>query len=1050
MLNSALKLHRKTFQELSVTVFMDPCMRGWLIKETENYFSSAKRRFFALRSTSLFYYSSDTDCHSAIGAFALEGARILGMSEEAPCLLQLRLVDGFAVQLIADSPQIALQWYTAIVAVTELLSLLPETVSGTLRNSRKGADDDSQEKRRAIEQGDGEDFPVSSAVAETTTKVKSHVSRKIRTWESLPSTTELLHKKSLQSSGREVNAIEKDSEKNVVELLQSLQNRLVKSNARISALEELVRSKDLEIASLEEVAYGFLPNSDNAFKDEERRQVSFRTKLQNRLFGLNQSSKKGRESEKILANASRQNSASIDTQYGPTEIKDWRNMNEQRDAEEQILHRDTMKDGDRLARRLGSLQSDRFPGGVPDVLETKIWFGSWNMGAASAAKEPSTFVNKTWRSWVTSGKDIYCFGVQECVSDCAFDGLGKYLSAISIKDPIIRVPLKVGTDRICGRGDGSLLATKYTGVAVYCRKSLIESGAVCVLSSSTRGYGALGSKGGVGVVLSVFGSTLCLVNCHLLANNREGRSEQVSDIIEELGNELGCKNFDLTSQFHNIVWMGDLNYRLEGVSCSDVLKGIGGKEEDLRNLRERYDSLLDDIKIGKAFVKFIEPKMSEGFFPTYKMFEGRFNFDSSNGGDWKKILSDSSWPSKLYRTKYKEPIYKGGLVKERCPSWCDRILTSALTQQKPSSNFFVAKLTPEKMPGHNTDFYKAMHVKENLDISDHAPVFACFSLKSRPFVPVAVQEEGKSVPSTVEKGFSPKCIPYGRHGYVTRIYLEEVRVRIENVNTSSGSAFPNRTAEYAVFQPDRVQVLFPAPFEDGQISVPRNFISLDGDLRPAAFTWTGVKHPLLLHVVLKVNFEKHSVAQSFLGIGDKAETGQCVIALHKLRDTRNPTGSKQKVCQRLWKNGLPLSDPKGRPIMVSFTIGIISALLVMTNGGKNSVPEMVRAPWRSLLKEIESCGEEEEDSFLLQGEDKEVSLLAMEQFQMADKNQDGSISKNELVDQIKLQFDLADKNHDGKVQIKELESLFEKEVELQKKSIQNDKKLMESKDTMIL
>ena len=32
------------------------------------------------------------------------------------------------------------------------------------------------------------------------------------------------------------------------------------------------------------------------------------------------------------------------------------------------------------------------------------------------------------------------------------------------------------------------------------------------------------------------------------------------------------------------------------------------------------------------------------------------------------------WPRAVYHTMFREPIYKGGRVKERVPGWCDRIL----------------------------------------------------------------------------------------------------------------------------------------------------------------------------------------------------------------------------------------------------------------------------------------------------------------------------------------------------------------------------------------
>ena len=43
---------------------------------------------------------------------------------------------------------------------------------------------------------------------------------------------------------------------------------------------------------------------------------------------------------------------------------------------------------------------------------------------------------------------------------------------------------------------------------------------------------------------------------------------------------------------------------------------------------------------------------------------------------------------KIYRTKYKEPFYKGGLIQDRIPSFCDRLLFHSLDST-------VGQLTPE-------------------------------------------------------------------------------------------------------------------------------------------------------------------------------------------------------------------------------------------------------------------------------------------------------------------------------------------------------------------
>ena len=123
--------------------------------------------------------------------------------------------------------------------------------------------------------------------------------------------------------------------------------------------------------------------------------------------------------------------------------------------------------------------------------------------------------------------------MQEGVSDAVFNASE---SLLGILGNCIRVPLhspKSGTsaaaaaeetadgaerlrDRINGRGDGSLVTTKFTGAAVYVNKKLYGN-RVRLLGSVAQAVEKLGSKGGVAVALKVAHATICFVTCHLEA-----------------------------------------------------------------------------------------------------------------------------------------------------------------------------------------------------------------------------------------------------------------------------------------------------------------------------------------------------------------------------------------------------------------------------------------------------------------------------------------------------------------------------------------------------
>merc|ERR1712157_371349 len=95
------------------------------------------------------------------------------------------------------------------------------------------------------------------------------------------------------------------------------------------------------------------------------------------------------------------------------------------------------------------------------------------------------------------------------------------------------------------------------------------------------------------------------------------------------------------------------------------------------------------------------------FYPTYKKFESREPID----------MNQPNWPELTYRVQHKQPFYKGGSIKERVPSWCDRILT--YTHQDTLS-----KLIPHSI--HDYHNYRSINTGVGMDISDHSPVTCTF------------------------------------------------------------------------------------------------------------------------------------------------------------------------------------------------------------------------------------------------------------------------------------------------------------------------------------
>lgn len=77
-------------------------------------------------------------------------------------------------------------------------------------------------------------------------------------------------------------------------------------------------------------------------------------------------------------------------------------------------------------------------------------------------------------------------------------------------------------------------------------------------------------------------------------------------------------------------------------------------------------------------------------------------------------------------TQFKEPFYKGGRVRERVPSWTDRIQYHSLADR---SGELLPELLDPSAPETSAHNYHA--VNDGLDTSDHSPVFATFTLQVR-------------------------------------------------------------------------------------------------------------------------------------------------------------------------------------------------------------------------------------------------------------------------------------------------------------------------------
>uniref|UniRef100_A0AAV1U111 Inositol polyphosphate-related phosphatase domain-containing protein n=1 Tax=Peronospora matthiolae TaxID=2874970 RepID=A0AAV1U111_9STRA len=375
------------------------------------------------------------------------------------------------------------------------------------------------------------------------------------------------------------------------------------------------------------------------------------------------------------------------------------------------------------------------PGQRINERDVRMWVGTWNMGAADPFDDGKGIIDEQrsatmLHNFLPHGYQLYVLGVQEGVSENVYHAVEAYLNRNAHGTRYYRMELKNGNfmanhknqppdatiDAVHGRGDGAFVGTKFTGMAVfYCAD--IEEKIKLIRAGVHKFKLTSGSKGGVAVALRINHTTVVFVNCHLDARNDTYRREQIRNLNASLGRIMGHSGFDLTEQFHHVVWMGDMNYRIVLLDPQMVLHML----EEGRNLElhDKFDGLLNDRRNGGVFEGFTEPHKFPDFYPTYKKFPKR--------GPVNEKLP--LWPSLVWRVLYKEPFYKGGKVKKRVPGWCDRILIHSLLVSD-------SKLIPEKVPDPTStesslrfiDNYRSVNHGDGMDVSDHSPVYGTFVL----------------------------------------------------------------------------------------------------------------------------------------------------------------------------------------------------------------------------------------------------------------------------------------------------------------------------------
>ncbi|CAL8342885.1 unnamed protein product [Lota lota] len=230
--------------------------------------------------------------------------------------------------------------------------------------------------------------------------------------------------------------------------------------------------------------------------------------------------------------------------------------------------------------------------------------------------------------------------------------------------------------------------------------------------------GYWGNKGGVSARMSVFGHTVCFLNCHLPAHmeNSEQRMEDFESILQQQQFEGQAATGVLD---HDVVfWFGDLNFRINDLEMQVVKSAVESNKLSVLWEKDQLNMAKDSEPVLEGF---LEGPLK--FMPTYKFDVGTDTYDTSG--------------------------------KKRKPAWTDRILWRLRATPAAGSAPKAGKRT--SMSGLTSGTKVTQHCYRShmeYTVSDHKPVSSIFTLQfpyrvDMPLVTLLVEDEWNSAADAI-------------------------------------------------------------------------------------------------------------------------------------------------------------------------------------------------------------------------------------------------------------------------------------------------------------